>query len=130
MFQRLSAVIVLALFFSVTAIAAPAITLDIPHPLTSAPGDFRARIAIEPAPTNRFGCLHVVPRTSGDEITRCWSLNGEQEPKTFWQNILHLPVGRYDVTASVIDNKDHSTLSPAVQLIVFGPGYDPEPSEP
>lgn len=117
---------IVVVYFSIAAVAAPLIALDIPHRIASAPGDFRARITIEPVTTNRFGCLYVTPLTTGDSITRCWSLNGEQESRTFWQDIKHLPAGRYDVSAGVIRNDDSRSTTPTVRIVVIGVGYEPD----
>lgn len=128
--RSITRAVIMAMLINLAVVAAPLISLDIPHPLTHAPGDFRARLTIEPLATNRMACLYVQPLSVGDELTRCWSLNGDKEPKTQWQNLSHLSAGKYEVTAAVIDNLEHKTFSISVRLTVVGIGDDPEASLP
>lgn len=123
-------VVVVALLLSITTAATPPIAIDIQYRVMNAPGYFRVRVTVEPAAENRWACLYANPQTSGDRISHCWSLNGELEPRTFWRELKTLPVGRYDITAEVIRNDDHHTLSNAVHIVVLGVGYEPEPDTP
>ncbi len=131
MLRTIRAVMVVTLL-NVAVMAAPAISLDIHYPVSSAPMSyFKARVTIEQSPDNRMACLYVVPTSAqGDQITRCWSLNGEQEPRTFWQEIKNLPTGRYLVTATVIRSDEKRTTSTAVRILVSGPGLEPDPDIP
>lgn len=113
---------------STATAAVPPVNLECSSRVTTAPGYFRVRVVIEPQQENRQGCLYVIPQGHGDQITRCWSLNGDQEPRSFWHDLKDLPAGRYDISAALTTNDDHRVLSRTLRLTVMG-ADEPEPDE-
>ncbi len=128
--SRLLRAAIVVVYFTTAAVAAPLINITIGQKIATVPSYFRVQVTIEPAPTNRWGCLYVVPLSTGDQVTSCWSLNGESEPRTFWRELKNLPPGRYDVNAAVVRNDEHSTVSTTVRILVMGPGLEPDPDTP
>lgn len=65
------------------------------------PLTLRTRVAVTPDHANRSLCVGYSNADSGAEIQSCRSLEGENEPASFWYEWKKLGAGRYVVYAVV-----------------------------
>lgn len=91
----------LLLLFSISLIGIPQLSLSPNIRKGFEPIDLKLRVTLLPDADNRGMCVGYVNSDSGGELFSCRSLDGANEPKTFWYDYKRLPAGRYTLVAQV-----------------------------
>lgn len=121
-----------AIALSVVVVAAPPpISIDVRHGNSGgAPLTVRVRVTVEPDTRNRHMCLSWTQIQGGTQArTSCQEMQGNEEPRTFWQDVKSLSSGKWDLVAFVIRNDDTRAVSNHITLHSFGPNYESDPTE-
>lgn len=106
----------------------PPLKIRVPGYVGSAPMDLPVRITLEPNEKNRWVCLYAVAvRGGGDEVTSCWEVMAEKEPRTTNRMIRHMSAGVWEIVAAVLRNDEQATLSNRLTIHVIGIGYQSDP---
>lgn len=96
----LRSLLLLAILIPTTPLWAepPAVALHLTGHVGNSPADIWTKITIEQHEDNREACLFWVPTTpTGVYGSRCWTIDGANEPRTRQMWIKRLTTGEYEV---------------------------------